>query len=261
MKRAQGKRLRLLLFAIISEEFERVDRLWTFPPLMRLAQVISAMLVFQYEFKLIGAQIVEVDFVPGDTTILKSIVYEHLCDGDAKKGYRVTCQIDKTEMESEPSKCLLAACHTALIALCRHDGADEKIVDLVFKRILEEGQSARIYLKGAAKSIRRYFIAPFIRIMEPVKESDTSLYLQVEDTKTGKSGVLHVAQERFEVATWFCESVKMERQNIVCKPYLATWVEAYGRRGFKMPITVPIADFFNPEFQELEPGVNIGAVG
>ncbi len=41
-----------------------------------------------------------------------------------------------------------------------------------------------------------YAITPFIRIMKPLMQSDTSLYVQVEDSESGRSGILHVAQER-----------------------------------------------------------------
>lgn len=128
----------------------------------------------------------------------------------------------------------------AKIAHC--EDADLKPIEIVQLRLLETKEDTPILLKSKSKIVKNYLIEPFLKIKGSFS-LNTLLFVKMTNTKTKKSETKLIIESDFHTVCAVADSFSIKDDYLQLKSKTGFLTDLYIRRGFRIPINIPLVDF------------------
>lgn len=210
--------------------------------------LLSAILRFEHDFKIgISHVVVErFDKAKDEIEVNYDWDLENVKVGVVRIGL---CQMP---LDSNPLKSLLEVGHSALLAVLSANGINKSDLESLgasVSRLIHNGRCAPITLKFCEVASDKYKVSPFVKLVGTSYINQTELYLLLQELSSGKTWTLLIAQDQLALITDLCIGIKITKNCIVLRSKRTFLVDDYSRRGFRLPVTIPIEHFFQREEQ------------
>lgn len=204
---------------------------------------LSALLKLEFGFK-VGIHYIVVEKGTGIEDTVESIEYSR--NLESQRYAIVRHGFSPVKYESSPQEYLLTIAHRSILHVLNDasvENSDLEAFDLAVARFRAQGNLTPIFVKAGVKRNRRYEVIPFILLPGGNYVNQAELYLTLSELSSDRRASLFLAQDNIGLIADLCVGTMIQKNQVVLKFKRTSLTDYYGRRGFRLPITVPIEDF------------------
>lgn len=134
--------------------------------------------------------------------------------------------------------------------LTKKCGVDEKQIEQVRSEIRRGAIQTKLLLSAKVRTTQRYLIEPHLKIggYDGSHRSTCQVFVTLTDCRTGIAGTKLIIESNAYEALSLIESFVIKKGNLEGKPrntkYGYGFCESYRSRGFRVPVSEPINNFF-----------------